>query len=194
MERRSGQFPLHQIKEALQIYGLHVTLHIDDLPGNECRIDFRKDEDFWTNERFSLFQIHVKPATYWLTFSASTFPDHGHMKDEFHISLCYMSELQSWYQQMKTKNGTDSANSSLCMWFDNYRTMRTKYNNKEAYIIGPVTKGGLCNYQTELVSLATKGKKIRSMTADNLTQKQEYTLIASDPVVQIRASFRELRI
>ena len=148
-----------KIKEALQIYGLHVTLHIDDLPGTNDELISGKDEDFWSNERFSLLKIHVKPSTYWLTFSASTFPDHGHMKDDFHISLCYMRELQSWYQQMKTKNGTDSANGALCLWFDNYRTMRTKYNEKEAYIAGHVTKGGTVQLSNKTRVIGNEGEE-----------------------------------
>jgi hypothetical protein len=149
-----------KIKEALEIYGLHVTLHMDDLPGTNEELISGKEEEFWSNERFQLFKVHVKPAEHWLTFSASTFPDHGHIKDEFHISLCYMHELQKWYEQMKSKNGTDQANSSLCLWLDSYRTMVSKYNSKEAYLTGPVTKGGT-------VQLSTRTRVVGNTGDDN---------------------------
>jgi hypothetical protein len=146
-DRETGHYnTLHdKIREALNKWGLHVSLNIDDLPGTNQELLSGKNEEFWGSPQFNLFKIKVEPGENWLTFLASTFQDKGHVDNDFHISLCYMWELNTWYDLLKSRLDTNKANEQVVLWFNSYRQLRDKYNNKEAYVAGRVTGGHTVN-------------------------------------------------
>jgi hypothetical protein len=122
-------------------HGLDVTLRINELPfadnlSDEQFIEQWNDysHPFWNDPNFHLIRVDLEHGPHWLEFVASNFEMEQGV--HHHISLCYRTELDTWWKHLKNTSGWNTANEAALRWWKTYKTVRARYDGRRARLKG----------------------------------------------------------